>query len=166
MKSSFKKLEGLFQDNILLYKDLVEMLKHEKECISNKDIDSLWKLTDQKKELTLNIEKNRKNTLRTLSESSIVHGMNLLNFSTSKILELVPEAVKETLRPLHLSLSGLADEVRTLAKLNKDYVNEYLRAIDDIIGVIANVEKQKTTYHANYFPEDKKQTNLILHKEA
>ena len=163
MKMPEVKIETLFHDKILLYNDLLEVLDWEKKSILNLDVDALWKISDQKKKLSIKIEAVRQSILNVLTDASIPHDMDLVSFQTSKVLGMMPEPIRERLGKAHVTLVSLKNEIRGRLEENKRFVGEYLDVLDELIGIITGNGSTGPIYGRRPHPE-KFNTNLLLHK--
>jgi len=165
MEISGSKLENLFHEKLFLYRDLLEILKKEREYILATDVDSLWWVSKKKQEIAEKIEGLRREVLAILAEGSIEHHMDDSSFQMSRILPFVPEEIGLGLKKLNLSLTALKSEIKNRVKENKHLVEECLEVLDELIGIIAGAGRKESVYD-NGRPAAKIKTNLLLHKEV
>jgi flagellar biosynthesis/type III secretory pathway chaperone len=165
MEISGSKIECLFQEKLLLYRDLLEVLKQERKRILDTDVDSLWEISRKKQEIAGKIEGLRREVLAILTEASIDHDMDGSSFQVPKILSLVPEKIGLGLKNLNLSLTAIKGEINNRVKENKRLVEECLDMLDELIGIIANAGRAESVYDKGRPPANTK-TNLLLHKEV
>ncbi|MBW1698327.1 MAG: flagellar export chaperone FlgN [Deltaproteobacteria bacterium] len=165
MKRNGSTIETLFHEKILLYRDLLETLKQEKESIFKIDVDALWRISDKKQRIASEIEGVRRKILDQLAKASIPHGMDVTTFQVGKILSVLPDTLSQRLRKAHVTLVSLKNEVQNRLEENKGYVGEYLSVLDELIGIITDAGTPKPVYGKNRCPEALT-TNLFLHKEV
>ena len=165
MKIQGSKIEKIFHKKILLYQDLLDVLNQERDSIKDIDVDTLWKISDEKREITSKIEVLRQEIFDELTRLSIPHGMDISTFKTAEILSLLPNDIVERLRKAHLALVSLKAEVQMRLGENKRFVGEYLSVLDELIGIITDAGEPKPTYGKSRCPE-KLTTHLFLHREV
>lgn len=165
MATPVSDIRNLFNQKISLYRELLKCLKQEKNILMKPDVNLLWDISSRKHGLSAKIESVRRVILNTLTDASIHHDMNVVTFRVSKILKLLPEAVSENLKKVHVTLVSIKEEIHQLAKESKRFVEGYLEIINDLIGILANQGNCKAVYgdSSNRVHE---RTNLFLHKEV
>ncbi len=166
MEASAVKIEKLFQEKIFLYQDLIECLNSEQKSLMDADIDFLWKLSDKKQVISVEIEKARSRILAALDDIPVDHGMDISTFNVAKVLSHIKGDIVIRLRKLEVTLNISKKTVRALAEQNRAYVEEYLDVIDELVGIISNVETSKGVYSKSSYPEMNSKANLLLHKEV
>ncbi|MCF8067760.1 MAG: flagellar protein FlgN [Desulfobacterales bacterium] len=166
METPVDRIEKSFHRKILLYQDLLEVLKQERKNIMASDVDSLWQLSNSKQEIAAKIEEIRKEILNALSETAVDHDMDITSFRSSRVLSLLPGDAADRLRGVHVSLNIIKDEVQTMAGENRNFIEEYLKILDDLIGVIANAGQNQPTSDYGWQGPEKSKANLLLHKEV
>ncbi|MBW2019135.1 MAG: flagellar protein FlgN [Deltaproteobacteria bacterium] len=166
MQAAIQTLENLFYEKILLYQDLVECLKRERSSLIKTDIDGLWEISDEKQALVSRIEAVRKRILEVLSEASIDHGMNVSLFRLANVLSLIPREHRGRFKKAYLSLVSLKGEIHQRSQENKLFIEESVRFLDELIGIIAGADQPKPVYNHARSLTSKGHTNLLLHKEV
>jgi len=132
------EMEKLLQEKLLLYKELKKIVEQEKNHIVDMNVDSLWKITDRKKQLTSEIVQIREQILFVLKEKKILLEMDANTFSLSRIINALPFSVKikSDLKIIKIKLEIAKQELSGLASENKRYTNEYLSVIKGIVATI------------------------------
>ncbi len=166
MQTQIKILENLFYDKILLYQELVECLKEEREYLTEADMDILWEVSAKKQDIVLRIETIREKIIEMLSGVCIDHGMDLSSFSLSEALSFVPAQYRLQLRKLYLTLANLKEETRQRSLENKNFVKKSLDFLDELLGILTNASKDGTLYDGQGSLSGKSATNLLLHREV
>lgn len=166
MESSADRIANLINDKILLFKDLVEILKDEKNSIVDIDVDSLWAFSEKKQKIASKIENIRKEILEILTDEKIHHDMELSSFRLSKVLDLIPSETKERLTQANVTIILLKKEVNHLATENKKFIQEYLGVMDELIGTISNVGDPPPVYGKTKYAGKKKRSSYMLNTEV
>jgi len=166
MQTSIQTLENLFYEKILLYQDLVECLKRERDCLTKTDIDGLWEIADQKQSAVSRIESVRGKILSVLSEAAIDHRMDAVSFDLARVYSLVPRMHAERIKKPYLSLVNLKGGIRRRSQENRLFIEECLNFLDELIGIIADTGKQNAVYDNGRSSRHKGQANLLLHREV
>jgi flagellar biosynthesis/type III secretory pathway chaperone len=142
-------IETLFHEKLMLYRELVETLKEEKERIIHADVDALWRVSEKKQAIAGHIEDVRGRILDALTELGISHDMNGLNYQASRVMSLLPLEQKKQLTGAHFSLVALKEEINSISRDNKHYIESYLSMLDDLITILTGRENLSPTYSNN-----------------
>jgi flagellar biosynthesis/type III secretory pathway chaperone len=166
MKTSIQTLENLFHEKILLYQDLVECLKRERDVLINTDMDALWEIADQKQSAVSRIESVRGKILSALSEATVDHRMDAVSFDIARVYSLISHMHGERIKKPYLSLVNLKGEIQRRSQENRLFIEECLNFLDELIGIIADTGKPKDVYDNGRSLRNKGQANLLLHREV
>jgi len=139
-------IEALFHEKIMLYRELVAVLNMEKTHIIDSEVDGLWRASDRKQAIAAKIEANRGCILDILSKLNIHHGMTVSKFSPSQVARLVPTQIKSKITGSLITLLALKEEIESITRDNKQYIESFLSVLDDLIGVLAGSEKEAPAY--------------------
>lgn len=166
MERTVEVIGELLYKKIILYQDLVQVLRKEREHLAKADVDALWEVSAEKQELVVAVEAIRDQVLASLSEISVDHGMKASTFSLSRVVSLVPYPHERALKKAHLTLLGLKAEVRQLSRENKAFIEQSLDFLDEIIGLIARSGDGAQLYDDGGVVSDNRRSTLLLLKEA
>lgn len=166
MKAPIKTLEDLFYEKIMLYQDLVECLKQEREFLIKTDMDALWEISDKKQSIVPRIEAVREKALAALSEASIDHGMYVSSFSLATVLSLIPPVERKRFKKAYLSLVRLKTETRQRSRENKQFIEQSLDFLDQLISIIANGHTAEPLYNGCGSLDSNGPANLLLTREV
>jgi len=146
MEKFIHKLENLFQKKLSLYKILKEVFEQERKYIVDMDVDSLWKITDRKKQLASEIERIREEILSLLEEKKVPLNKGENGFSLLQSINSLPFSVKikSDLKKVKVQLDITKEELAVLALENKRYINEYLSVINGIFATITESENSES----------------------
>ena len=166
MQTAIKTLKDLFYEKILLYQDLVECLKKERDILINTDMDALWEIADEKQSIVSRIETVRDQILSALSEAAIDHRMDAVSFDLARVYSLISRMHGERIKKPYLSLVNLKGEIQKRCQENRLFIEECLNFLDELIGIIADTGKQNAVYDNGQVSARKGQANLLLHREV
>jgi flagellar biosynthesis/type III secretory pathway chaperone len=166
MQTAIRTLENLFYEKILQYQDLVECLKKEHTVLIKTDMDGLWEIADEKQLIVSRIEALRSKILTALSEAAIDYPMDAVSFDLARVYSLIPSTHRERFKKPYLSLVGLKDDIQQRSQENRLFVEECLSFLDELMGIIADTGKQDAVYDNGRSSSNKKQANLLLHREV
>jgi hypothetical protein len=139
-------IETLFHEKLMLYRELAETLKEEKERIIHADVDLLWRVSEKKQALAGHIEDIRRRILDALTGMGICHKMSGLNYQAAKVMQLLPSDRKKQLAGMHFSLMALKEEINSISRDNKHYIESYLSMLDDLITILTGRGDSPPTY--------------------
>ena len=142
-------IETLFHEKLMLYRELVETLKEEKERIAHADVDALWRVSEKKQAIAGHIEDVRGRILDALTGMGIDHGMNGLNYQASRVMSLLPPYQKKQLAGVHFSLMALKEEINSISRDNKHYIESYLSMLDDLVAILTGSGHSPSTYSSH-----------------
>ncbi len=166
MDTFIEQLKDFFHQKILLYRELTQVLEQEKQSLVETNVDALWGFSDKKQTITKAVTKLRTSILKMANDSGLDPSMTGKSFNASKLINLLPKDNREELQRLNLTLITLKSNVHEMSKANKQYVEEYLNVLDEMLGLIANVGKKETTYGQHRYLAGEQKSNLILHREV
>jgi hypothetical protein len=166
MQTQIKMLENFFYDKILLYQELVEYLKKERDYLTKTDMDVLWEISAKKQDIVFRIETIREKILAALTELSVEHGMDVSSFSLAKVVSLIPSTQRVGLRKIYLTLVGLKTQTRQLSAENKVFIEESLDFLDEIMSIIAGFRAGNSLYDGGGVVKTKGHSNLLFCREV
>ena len=166
MQTAIQTLEDLFHEKILLYRDLVECLKKERDVLIKTDIDALWEIADEKHVIVSCIEAVRGKILTVLSQTAIDHRMDAVSFDLARVYSLISSVHREQLKKAYLSLVSLKGEIQGRSQENRLFIEACLNFLDELIGIIADTGKQNAVYDNGGTSRHQNQANLLLHREV
>jgi flagellar biosynthesis/type III secretory pathway chaperone len=166
MKTLIQTLEDLFYEKLILYQELVECLKQERQFLIKTDMDALWEISDKKQSIVPRIERVREKMLATLSDASIDHGMDVSSFRLATVLSVIPYTDRGRFKKVYMSLVGLESETRQRSRENRLFVQQSLDFLDELIGIIANAHTPRPVYDGAGGLNKNGPTNLLLSREV
>jgi hypothetical protein len=166
MQIAIQTLENLFHEKILLYQDLVECLKKERDVLTNTEIDGLWEIADEKQSIVARIETVRNKILTALSDVPIDRLGDGVSFDLARVYSLIPRRHRERIKKPYFSLVSLKGEVQRHSRENRQFIEECLSFLDELIGIITDTGKQGAVYDNGRSSRNKDHANLLLHREV
>jgi len=163
MEKFADKLENLFQEMFKVYKELRICLEQEKKHIVDMDVDSLWKISDRKKEFTSKIEQQRDKIFFLFEENNVQWNKEGKEFGLSKIINSLPfpPHIKSILKKAKVQLDIVKEELVSLVSENNRYVNESLSVIDGVFTTITSSDKKMQYNNAGMVLNSATQKYLI-----
>jgi predicted XRE-type DNA-binding protein len=155
-----QSLEKLFYNKIMLYNDLLDCFKKEREVLINLDLDKLWGIFKEKEQICSNIKSIRQEII-----SAINLNIDQKSFIPNQILELIPGENRAKFQKLSLTLKGLKAEIEALRKENTIFIDDSLHFLDEMISIITGETKSKIMYNDKCHLS-KSDTNIFLSREA
>ncbi len=149
MEMQRMSIVSMFHEKAALYRELLAVLKEERDLIVRADVEALWRTAEKKQAAAARIEAVRGGILASLSEVGISHDMGAKTFSASRIVALLPGAQAREVTALLHALSILKEEVRTVAGENKRYIELCLGIFDDLMAVLTGTDTGSGGYHAD-----------------
>ena len=161
-----ENLKNLFYEKIMLYRDLLECLKRERELLVRTDVDALWEVSDRKQAIGARIGAVRGEILKALAGAGIDHDMDSASFRLSTVLSLISSRERMGFKKPYMALVSLKNEIRQRSQENKLFIEQSLAFLDELITVIANTDKAAPLYDKGGCLNNKGHHHLLLHREV
>jgi len=159
-EGAIQSLERLLHKKIMLYHDLLECFKEEREYLINVDLDELWSISKKKEELCARIQSIRQEII-----ACTFPGTNRESFYLAQVFELIPKDKRATCHALYLTLTRIKSEIEVLRKENMIYIDDSLQLLDEIMSIITGNTTGRIIYNDKcHFC--KSGTNTLLSREA
>jgi flagellar biosynthesis/type III secretory pathway chaperone len=158
--TALKSLEELFYQKIMLYNDLLNCFKEERESLVNIDMEKLWAISKEKEELSQRINSTRQEILSLLGLD-----IDLKSFSAAHIFRTIPDTKKPQFQKLNMAIIKLKDEIGVLRRENMNFIDDSLNFLDEMIAILTGDGKQKETYNVKC-RLDKTRHTMLLDREA
>lgn len=142
----FNKLVSTLEDQIKVYRNLLEVVRREKEILVSANLDDLNENNKSKEAMLLKVRGLETVRMRCASELSSELG---LSPEQPRLLEMaihLPEAMGERLRNLHSVLDLLLKRVQEYNKQNEVLVQSALNNITGAMKAIRDTLQDKPTY--------------------
>lgn len=145
MEKYADRVENILEENLYLYRELEDVFEQERQYIMDMDVESLWKIVAQKKQITSKLER-LSNTIGQMIETRAEElGRESDRFYLSDFIKTLPISrdIKANLRKIQWALKACQKTVSELALANKTYINESLGVMNDLFSMVLNVAGQK-----------------------
>jgi flagellar biosynthesis/type III secretory pathway chaperone len=131
-------LENLFLEMLSSFKKLKAVCEQEKDSLSDIDVDTLWKTTEQKKKLTAELQGTREKVFTLLEQKKIMARHEAQTTPLSDIIAALPLPLKtkSELKELVIRLNLVKEEIRAVARENTRFVNESLHVAKGMITML------------------------------
>ena len=161
------KMEDMLQEKLSLYEEILNLLDREKGYIVDMDLDSLWKITEEKQKLARAIESVKERILCLAEQQAVLHESKPGSFHIDGIINTlpVPKYSKSDLKKTKLELDALKEKVSEAAAENKAYVEEYLAVIQDVFST-ATEKPQEQKYGSSGSVKQNPYTNHFIRAEV
>jgi len=165
MSGISKDIKKFLDDKKSLYLRLLSALEEEREILKRSDLDALWKMNDIKNDIASDIESARKNILRVFTGNGMKNNLSIKNFSLDEFLSLIEnEEDYPVFFKTSMELKLIKTKVYNTQSVNRQFVDEYLQMLEELVSVIANNGFNRTYSRKNAYPA--KSGGLILNQEA
>jgi flagellar biosynthesis/type III secretory pathway chaperone len=166
MSSHEKKIRGFIETKIALYHELKEVLEKERASIMASNVDQLWGLSAQKQRIVAQIEQLRCDMIECVKEEGLSCDLTVANFQLTDVIQLLPKKSVLQLNKHLAVIDRLKREIQSLASDNRQFVEEYLATLNDLVNIFTDSHQSASTYtNAAYAPQAR-QSNVLLHREV
>jgi flagellar biosynthesis/type III secretory pathway chaperone len=166
MSAREEKIRGFLEAKIALYRQLQEVLEEERTSLMVSNVARLWKLANQKQQIVSQIEHLRGDFVAYMDDCGISHGMTVSDFQLPGFMALIPEESSLKLSK-HLGvIDRLKKEIQSLASDNRQFVEEYLSTLNELVGIFTGGQKPAPTYTKASYAANAQQSSVLLHREV
>ena len=158
--STIESLEKFFYQKIMLYDDLLDCFKKERESLINVDLDKLWAISKEKEAICSKITSIREEIISAASP-----GIDQKSFNLNQILDVIPAKNRDKFQKLYQALMKSENEIEVLRKENAIFIDDSLRFLDEMISIITGDTKSKTMYDDKCHLS-RSGANILLSREA
>ena len=153
-------LEKLFLKKIMLYHDLLDCFKKERESLTTIDLDNLWSISKEKEEICLKITSVQQEIISIMNPE-----INPNSFNLHRILDMIPEDKRALFQKEYRALMKLKSEINAIRKENMILIDDSLQFLDEMISVIAGESTSSIMYNDKCHLSQPG-TTLLLSREA
>ena len=164
-------IEQMMNTKIRLYNDLFHCFKQERDSLINIDLDKLWSISQEKRQICKKIYSLRKDIIFAV-DPKIKQKTNNKNddsiLELNQILDLLPRESKPVFKNLFLKLNGLKREIGKFKNENMDFINDSLRFLDDLMMIITGSDESTgyMAYNKKSCRNNKHGTHIFLSREV
>ncbi|MDY0131285.1 MAG: flagellar export chaperone FlgN [Desulforegulaceae bacterium] len=160
-----KHIKKFLDDKKSFYLRLLSVLEEERDILKRSDLDALWKMNDAKNEIAFQIESARQDMIEILIKSGIKNNLSVKEFSLDEFLFLFEnEDEYLVFKEAGQEITQIKTKVYNSQSVNRQFVEEYLGILGELVSVIANNGSNRTYSRKNDYPA--KSGGLILNQEA
>jgi len=165
MSGIIKNIKKILEEKKTFYLKLLSVLEEEREILKKSDLDALWKMNDIKNDIALDIEKLRQKIINILNSARIKNNLDIKNFNLEDFFSLIEnQEESQSFFKTIGDLKNIKTKVYNCQAVNRQFVEEYLLMLEELVSVIANSSFNKTYSRQNSYPA--KSGGLILNREV
>src|SRR5580698_6539285 len=143
---AYKNLADVLEDEIKVYRAMLDLVRREKEVLIAANITELEECNQAKEAMVLKVRGLERIREKAARELGAIVGVTTEN---PRLLELAskmldPEASK--LRSVHSTLDLLVKRIKDLNSANEELIQSSLKAVNGALGAIKQTLQPKTTY--------------------
>jgi flagellar biosynthesis/type III secretory pathway chaperone len=146
MLDAYNDLVEVLEDEIKVYRTLLDTVRREKDVLITANIDELNE-NNKTKDLIISrirlLERHREKCAKDLAESV---GTNTENPRLLEIAFKTGEPYSTRLRSIHATLELLIRRIKEINDSNEELVRSSLRAVNGALGAIKDTLQPKSTY--------------------
>jgi hypothetical protein len=135
-------IEEFFNKKIMLYGDLLHCFIKERESLTSVDLDSLWKISNEKESICSEIVSMRREIALAADP-----GRSQTPFNLNRIMDLIPIKFKPKFQKFYMRLTKYKIEIEALRKENSIFINDALLFLDELISIITGQTKSEMVYN-------------------
>ncbi|MGM0418740.1 MAG: flagellar export chaperone FlgN [Thermodesulfobacteriota bacterium] len=158
-------IKKFIYDKKELYLRMLDLLEQERSVLGRSDLDALWQMNDVKNKISKDIEKLRQNIIECLDNAGVTHSLDPDDFRIDDLPDLMTdEEEKKLCSELCVDLKVIKTKVYNTQAVNRQFVEEYLGMLEELVTVIAETGSEKSYSRGNSYSQ--KSGGLILNQEA
>jgi FlgN protein len=133
--------EELLWEKIALYGRLRDCFLRERQCLISMEVDQLWALSDEKRQLCSRIESLREKILHQLKPDTKQESLDV-----NQIIRELPRERRSGFRNLHLRLVEIKAEIKNLRRDNKAFIEHSLEFLDEMLSILTGEAMTQSLY--------------------
>jgi flagellar biosynthesis/type III secretory pathway chaperone len=143
---AYKSLETVLEDEIKVYRVLLDLVRREKEVLVSAKIDELNENNRSKEIMILKIKSLERQREKVAREMALVVGTNPENPRLLDIAAKLLDPQSSKLRSIHSTLDLLVRRIKELNESNEALIQASLKAVNGALGAIRETLQPKPTY--------------------
>src|ERR1700722_4550092 len=147
--AAYKNLEEVLEDEIKVYRVLLDLVRREKEVLIAAKIPELEENNRAKETMILKIRGLERQREKTARELATEVGSNTENPRLLEIASKMLDPESSRLRSIHSTLDLLVKRIKELNSANEELIQSSLKAVNGALGAIKQTLQPKTTYAAS-----------------
>ncbi len=162
----FETLKHNLKQQVHLHKELLDVVRKEKEALVSANTDAIKELTFVKEAMVFeiqNVENNRKKWLQSFREEFSLQEDSL---SLERVVEIIGQSYREELFRLKTSILTLANRIKGLSKENQLLTEHALSEANHMKQNALGISSINQTYSSNGKVEDNGKNARLISKEA
>ena len=144
--TAYKNLEEVLEDEIKVYRVLLDLVRREKEVLVSAQIPQLEEKNRAKEVLVLKIRGLERQREKAAREMATEVGTNTENPRLLEIAAKLLDPEASRLRSIHTTLDLLVRRVKDLNDGNEALIHASLKAVNGALGAIKDTLQPRTTY--------------------
>ncbi|HRK07014.1 MAG TPA: flagellar protein FlgN [Pseudobdellovibrionaceae bacterium] len=166
LESSYKELSGTLDDLVKIYRSLLDVVRREKEILTDSRLDELNENNKSKDALLVRIRTLENSRMKSAREMAQILGGDV---DQPRLLELaakMPGERGDRLRNLHSVLELLVRRVAEVNKQNEELVQSALRHITGAMEAVKEGLAPKSTYEKHGSVAGRVEGGALVNREA
>ncbi len=166
LESSYKELSGTLDDLVKIYRSLLDVVRREKEILTDSRLDELNENNKSKDALLVRIRTLENSRMKSAREMAQILGGDV---DQPRLLELaakMPGERGDRLRNLHSVLELLVRRVAEVNKQNEELVQSALRHITGAMEAVKEGLAPKSTYEKHGSVTGRVEGGALVNREA
>lgn len=146
MEAAFKKLAGLFKEEIKIVRELLRLAELKKQALVETDIKALERVIDEETHVTgyvKSIERRRERLIELISAKGLLADSEP---SLTAIVRAAPEGMAEEFRAIKAEMTAVLEELAGLNTLNRLLTQQSLDHVETVLTVLTRNPESASTY--------------------
>ncbi len=161
------KIEIKCHEKLMIYHDILSIIRKERKSIVNTDVTALWRFSSEKQAKADGIEKIRAEIIEILNASDILHDMTVNSFDLEKVVGLFFGADGRALMDQLITVNRLKTQIQIVGNANRLFIEESLETIGEMVNVVTgNTVKSDIYNQSRQFSRVRDQETVIFSREV
>ena len=144
--AAYKNLEEVLEDEIKVYRALLDLVRREKEVLISAKIEELDENNRSKEAMILKIRALERQREKAAREMALDVGANSENPRLLEIASKILDPEAGRLRSIHSTLDLLIKRIKDFNEGNETLIQNSLKAVNGALGAIRETLQPKATY--------------------
>lgn len=167
MENIICEIEKKCHEKLMIYHDLLSILRKEKKSIVGGDVTALWKFSSEKHDKAKTIEVIRADIIDILNSADIQHDIVQDTFELESIVNLFTGRALKDLTECLTVVKRVKKQIQAAGKANLLFIEDYLSTINDLVDIVVGANSNTALYNREKsFSKHRDSDTVLIRREV
>ncbi len=167
MGDIISEIEKKCHEKLMIYHDLLSIIRKEKKSVVSGDVTALWRFSSEKHDKARAIEAIRADIINILNSAEIKNNITQDSFKLEAVVNLFSGRALKDLTECLAVINKVKKQINFAGKANLLFIEEYLATIDDLVSIVTGASSNKPLYNKERsFSNHRDSETVLLRREV